>query len=193
MKKNYLFIVLMITSIFLSAQTLKPGYYVTPDGVYYRNIEVQADGSIKASISTGYDLYVKESGNLYKGKTTVINGESKPASRVFYLEVISETSIKMYREGETKYTLNLKTTESIAENIDDCALYQKYMDKMEDEPENIQVLAFCANAALQLCDAPDDDTRNTILEITVKSLKGLIPGQPCPCQDVISTANWNKY
>lgn len=176
----------------LVAQNLKPGYYVTDDGMNYRNIEVLNNGTIKASISTGYDIYEKVSENKYKGTITDINGEAKPASREFYLEIVSETSIYLYRAGSNKTLLRFKDTKKILESVDDCTLYKKYMDKMADEPENIQVLAFCANAALQLCNAPDDAARKAILEITVRGLKGLLPDKPCPCSDVIPADSWKK-
>jgi hypothetical protein len=174
------------------AQNLKPGYYVTDDGVNSREITMQSDGTIKASMSVGYDIYERMSGNTYKGKSTFVNGELKPASRVFYLEILSESSIYLYREGQPKTILRLQTTKKILTEAE-CPLHQKYMDKMEDEPQNIQVLAFCANAALQLCNAPDDEARRTILKTTITTLKGLQPGKPCPCSDVIPAAEWNKY
>lgn len=193
MSKSILILALCCIIGSVQAQTLKSGYYVTDDGTQYRNIEVLEDGTIKAGISVGYDLYEKMSGNKYKGKATVIDGVSSTPSKVFYLEVISETSIYLYREGQDKTILRYKDNEEILESLDDCTLYQKYIDKMEDEPDNIPTLSFCANAALQLCNAPDDAARNTILEQTVKSLKVLLPGESCPCSDVIPASAWNKY
>lgn len=187
------FIAIFIVPFTLFSQDLKPGYYVTEDGLHSREISLPGDGTIKAAMSVGYDIYSKQSGNTYKGISTFTNGELKSATRVFYLEIVNESSIYLYREGQPKTMLRLQTTKSILPDEVDCPLHQKYMDKMEDEPQNIQVLAFCANAALQLCNAPDDATRRTILQHTVKSLKGLIPGKPCPCKDVIPDAEWNKY
>ncbi len=109
------------------------------------------------------------------------------------MEIISSNSIYLYRDGKNKTKLTLKGIEKVLDEMDDCSLYQKYMDKFESDPGNIQSWTFCANAALQLCNAPNDNARNTILKQTVVTLKAILPGKPCPCSDVIPASAWNKY
>ena len=191
--KQMLIALIVITSVYTSnAQQLKTGYYVTANGQNYRNIEMLSNGTIKASISIGYDIYKKIGTNKYKGITTVENNVPKPASSVFYLEIISDNSIYLYHEGQQKTKLTFKTNEQIVSEIDDCTLYNKYIDKIESNPENMNAWSFCANAALQLCNAPNDEARKEILNKTVMILKAMFPNQKCPCSDVIPSSEWNK-
>ena len=106
--KNFKIIVTVLLSIVLfasaNAQVLKKGYYVTEEGIDHRNISVTSDGTIKASISAGTDYYKKLSGNKYQGfKTVKANGNLHQPKFNFYLEIINDQEIVLYRENQKRY------------------------------------------------------------------------------------------
>ncbi len=73
--------------------------------------------------------------------------------------------------------------------MDDCTLYNKYLELTQTEPDNTQVWTMCATAALQLCNAPNDASRQILFETYVTVLKGMSPDK-CPCSDVIPEGFW---
>jgi hypothetical protein len=193
MRKIILVVCFLCSFYTLPGQVLKSGNYVSEDGMNYRNIEILSNGDIKAGISVGYDLYKKSSNSIYMGVQTVENsGTIRKATYNYYLEIVSDKQIKMYKEGQPKVTLNLKANNAIVTGMTNCNLYDKYMKKMKDDPLNTQVWSLCAAAALQLCNAPSDETRSKLQVYYATSIKGMAPGNSCPCYDVIPNSAWNS-
>ncbi|MDR6764369.1 hypothetical protein J2Y38_004602 [Flavobacterium sp. 2755] len=131
--------------------------------------------------------YVHTNGNTYW------HTEAK-YSQVFYVRVISNTQFYAGKkgQGEGLYTYqggNTKKEEVLLSGIDNCPLYDKYLNLSQTDPIEVQAWTFCGAAALAKCTYTD---YSNYLPPIIRGLKSILENvSKCPCTDVITTQEWN--
>ncbi len=184
------FCVFSVNAIF--AQTLKSGNYTgnsSLNGIenLYTVIVEHKNNTITITEPNRKSQYEHKNGNMY--------WHTEPKySQVFYVKVVSETQFYAGKvgQGEGLYTYqgsNTKEEDVLASGIDNCPLYDKYLNLSQTDPNEVQGWTFCGAAALVKCTYTDYSNYLTPIIRGLKSI--IVDATKCPCTDVITTQEWN--
>lgn len=176
-----------ILSIPAFAQITPPsGPFTSSDGMYTATFEF-GENTITVVEPNKTSVYTKVGENLY-AFTNPTNG------REYKLEVEDETTLLAHgSSGKTYfyYTGDL----NVAANNEDFEKYQavaeKYQEKMESDPDNLQLWVMCAAAAMKR-GTLNKEGFETYARTIILSLRQLVTNPAtCPCDDAIPTTLWN--
>lgn len=186
MKKTILFLILGFSIQTAIAQTLTSGHYSSADLGYTYTVMVEhQDNIITITEPNKVNEYKGSGGNTY------IHTEPKYAH--FYVRVAGSDRYYAGKQGGTEqlFVLSGNSTGSsdVLGGIDNCPLYDKYLDLTSSGDDDAQAWAFCGAAALARCTYSDLED---YLEPIIKALKSIVVDSlTCPCTDVISQSEWN--
>lgn len=167
----------------VQAQSPKPGKYQSADGNYSFSVAVNDDGSLEITEPNKVSVYKKE-GALYR--------HTDPKYSMYLIRVESDTEIYTLKEGNSnEYQFTWIGSDEVS--IDDCPLYEKYLEKAEEGTESeVQAWTFCAAAALAKCNYTEAgfNTQAAAIVMTLKQI--LVNESKCPCEDVIPASIWKN-
>lgn len=175
---------LMCFCLFASAQTLKKGNYTSSDGKY--TVSVEQNGSLISIIEPNKK-------NTYKKANANYFYHADPKYGEFYVRVVSDSKFYSGKTngGENLFTANNSESEETITSADNCPLYDKYLKLSKNDPEETQAWSFCAAAALAKC-TYNPTASVAYVKAIIESLKSILVDQSkCPCEDVITKAEWN--
>jgi len=188
MKKLLLMIIIVFQSNNTMAQTLTSGTYFSSDlGPTYTVNTEQKGNIIIVTEPNRINRYIKSDGNVY------FHSEAKYDH--FYLRVIADNKYFAGKKGGGEQLFTLVglpaiTGETLPSGIDDCPLYEKYLNLSKNDETEIQAWAFCGAAALAKCSYSD---ARSYLEPLIKALKSImVDPLVCPCTDAISQYEWES-
>ena len=181
-------IVLCCCSFSIKAQILTSGNYKSNDLGYAYTVVVEQEGNvITITEPNKVNEYKSSGGNTYY--------HTEPKYAHFYIKVASNTSYYAGKQGGSQQLFNYSgentnENEVLLSGIDDCPLYDKYLNLTQSDDIDAQSWAFCGAAALAKCTYSELDS---YLETIIKSMKSIMENpSKCPCEDVISKTQWNS-
>lgn len=188
MKKIILLIFVVFCINNVIAQTLSSGSYSSSELGYTYTVSVKQEGnSITITEPNRVNLYKNNGGDTY------YHTEQKYAG--FYIRVAGDNKYYTGKQGKNKeylFTFSGENTDSEQDQpsgIDNCPLYDKYLELSKKDHVNTQAWAFCGAAALAKCTYKD---ATGYLKPLIESLKLIIEdASKCPCTDAITQAEWN--
>ena len=169
------------------AQTLSTGNYASSDLGYTYTVSVKHEGNIITITEPNrVNQYKSNGGNTY------YHTEQKYAN--FYVKVASDDKYYVGKQGskEQLFTLsggNTNQEQTLPSGIDNCPLYDKYLQLSKTDHVNTQAWAFCGAAALAKCTYTD---AASYLKPLIEALKSIMDDNAkCPCTEVITQTEWN--
>jgi hypothetical protein len=188
MKMIKLFLlILLVFGITSTAQTLLSGSYSSSDLGNTYTVLAKHEGNTVT-------ITEPNRSNQYRSNGGIIYNHTEQKYSNFYIKVVSENKYLAGKQGakEQMFTYNGNNTnyvEVLPLGIDDCPLYDKYLQLAQTNEIEVQAWAFCGAAALAKCTYSDS---TNYLEPLIKALKSIaVDLYICPCQDVITQAEWN--
>lgn len=190
MKNKSLLVFLMgCITIALPAQVLKPGTYSSSDFGYTYSVVIKHVGnSITNTEPNRTSQYKSNGGNLYH--------HTEPKYAHFYIKVISDEKFYAGKQngGQQLFTFqggNTDAEEVLPSGVDDCPLYNKYLQLSQTDHADAQAWVFCGAAAMAKCTYTDN--LMVYLKPLIIALKGISEdSSQCPCKDVITQTEWNS-
>lgn len=186
-------IVLLLLSFFnvalILAQELNSGTYSSSDLGYTYTVVVKQEGNIITITEPNKVNQYKSSGG-----STYYHMEQKYAQ--FYIKVVPNNKYYAGRQGgnEQLFTFvgsNTDEEEVLPSGIDDCPLYDKYLELSQTDHIDAQAWVFCGAAALAKCTYSAN--LSTYLDPLILALKTIIEDtSKCPCTDAITPSEWNS-
>ena len=189
MKKLILMFFIVFSVNTINAQALKSGNYSSSDMGYTYTVIIKHEGNLITNTEPNRtNQYKSNDGNMY------YHIDSKYAH--FYLKVISDDKFYAGKQGGSQQLFtyqggNTSEEEVLPSGIDDCPLYDKYLNLSQTDHTDAQAWAFCGAAAIAKCTY----TANLMvyLEPLIKALKSIVEDtSKCPCTDVITQNEWNS-
>ena len=187
MKKLILIIFIVFSTNNIIAQTLSTGNYSSSDMGYTYTVIVKHEGNvITLTEPNKVNQYKNTGGNTYY--------HTEPKYSHYYIKVVSNDKYYVGKQGGTEQLFTLSgnnTTESevLLSGIDNCPLYDKYLNLTTNDKDEVQAWAFCGAAALAKCTYTDI---SDYLKPIIKALKSIVVDtSKCPCTDVINQSEWN--
>ncbi|WP_374398602.1 hypothetical protein [Flavobacterium sp.] len=170
------------------AQTLSSGNYSSSDLGYTYTVIVKQEGNvITITEPNRTNQYKSNGGNTY------YHTEQKYSH--FYIKVIADNKYYAGKQGGSQQLFtfsggNTNEEEVLPSGIDDCPLYDKYLDLTTNDHDDAQAWAFCGAAALAKCTYTDV---TPYLKPLIQALKSIVEDtSKCPCTDVITQNEWNS-
>lgn len=192
MKKHVLFLLLLITCIYCRAQIkVIQGPYTSPDGRYTITFKQDLEKRTVTTIEpTGHTtVYDWVTGNEYRYIHT--NGVD------YRIMLLSDKTWSSYHPGlagsANTFTFSGSLTAAATNQnfIDYEKIATKYKEQMTTDPDNIQVYAFCATAALAR-GMYNAEGFAEYCKVIVASLKQIVVDKTkCPCEDAIPKNVWD--
>lgn len=186
MKKTILFLILGFSIQTAIAQTLNSGHYSSSDLGYTYTVMIEHEGNkITITEPNKVNEYKSSGGNTYY--------HTEPKYAHFYIRVAGSDRYYAGKKGGAEQLFVLSGNDDgdagILEGIDNCPLYDKYLNLTAGGDDDAQAWAFCGAAALAKCTYSDLED---YLEPIIKTLKSIVVDQStCPCTDAISQSEWN--
>ena len=189
MKNLILFIIVGLGLSTATAQTLSSGNYSSSDLGYTYTVIVKHEGNI-------ITITEPNRTNQYKsnGGNTYYHTEQKYSH--FYIKVVANNKYYAGKQGGNQQLFtysggNINEEEVLPSGIDDCPLYDKYLNLSQTDHTDAQGWVFCGAAALAKCTYTAD--LMVYLEPLIKALKSIVEDtSKCPCADVITQNEWNS-
>lgn len=187
MKNLLIFIITNIAFSTLTAQTLSPGSYSSSDLGYKYSVNVKHEGNL---------ITITEPNRINEYKTNGGNTYYHTAQKYanFYIKVAGTNKYYAGKDGSTQQLFTYTGSESNAENalpsgIDNCPLYDKYLNLSKTDHVNTQTWSFCGAAALAKCTYTD---ATEYIEPLIKALKSIMEDpSTCPCEKgAITKKEW---
>lgn len=184
MKKIYFYLILL--SVFsVSGQTLIKGNYISADGYYTISISHE-NNEITVTEPNKVSIYKSSYDNKYY--------HTEPKYAEYYIKVTGTKECYKGKKGGEEYLFNYSEEapqEALAEGIENCELYEKYILLSEKNQVNDMIWRMCAAAALVKCTYNEQGVKDYIAH-SVSKLKAILKDpSTCPCTDVISKAIWD--
>lgn len=190
MKNLILLIILGIGLSNVTAQTLSSGSYSSSDLGYTYTVIVKHEGNVITIIEPNRTNHYKSDGG-----NTYYHTEQKYSH--FYIKVIANNKYYAGKQGSNQQlftysggsTSGANEEEVLPSGIDDCPLYDKYLNLTQTDHVDAQAWAFCGAAALAKCTYTDV---RAYLEPIIKAMKSIVEDtSKCPCTDAITQTEWN--
>lgn len=186
-------IILLLLSFFncafIIAQELNSGTYSSSDLGYTYTVVVRQEGNtITITEPNRTNQYNGSGGNTY------YHSEQKYAH--FYIKVIANNKYYAVKQGGDEHLFtfvgnNTDEDEVLPSGIDDCPVYDKYLDLSQTDHVDAQAWVFCGAAALAKCTYSAN--LNTYLDPLILALKSVVEDtSKCPCTDAITPSEWNS-
>lgn len=151
-----------------------------------------------------YSVIVKQEGNIitltepnkvnqYKSTGGNTFYHTEPKYSHYYIKIISDNKYNVGKQGGTEQLFSLSgnntNSEVLSTGLDNCPLYDKYLNLTTNDQDDVQAWAFCGAAALAKC---SNSEYTDYLKPIITSLKSIVvDSSKCPCLDVISQSEWN--
>lgn len=188
MKKIYLIFFIAIITNATIAQTLKSGNYSSSDMGYTYTVIIKHEGNVITNTEPNRtNQYKSNGGNMYY--------HIEQNYSHFYLKVISDSKFYAGKQGGSQQLFtyqgdNVVEEEVLPSGVDDCPLYDKYLNLSQTDHKDAQAWVFCGAAAMAKCTY----TSNLMvyLKPLILGLKAIVEDtSQCPCTDVITQSEWN--
>lgn len=185
--KKLILLFFLVFSTNIIAQTLFTGNYSSSDMGYTYTVIVKHEGDvITLTEPNKVNQYKNTRGNFYY--------HTEPKYSNYYIKVVSANKYYVGKQGgnEQLFTLsgnNTVESEVLATGIDNCPLYDKYLNLTTSDENEVQAWAFCGAAALAKCTYTDVTDYIKPIIVALKSI--LVDASTCPCTDVIKQNEWN--
>lgn len=178
----------MLVSGEVSAQTLKSGTYSSSDLGYTYTVVVKQEGNVITITEPNRTNYYKSSGG-----NTYYHTESKYAH--FYIQISGNDNYYAGKQGGSRQLFtfqgeNTNEDEVLPSGIDDCPLYDKYLNLSQTDHNDAQSWTFCGAAALAKCTYTDVTPYLKPLILALKAI--VVDKSKCPCLDAITQNEWNS-
>lgn len=171
------------------AQELNSGTYSSSDLGYTYTVVIKQEGNIITITEPNkVNQYKSSGGNMY------YHIEQKYAH--FYIKVIDNNQYYAGKQSgkEQLFTFagsNTDEDEALPSGIDDCPIYDIYLERSQTDHTDAQAWVFCAAAALAKCTYSSD--LNIYLDPLILALKYIVEDTSiCPCTDAITPNEWNS-
>jgi len=173
----------------INAQTLKSGNYTSSDIGYAYTVIIKHEGNLITNTEPNRtNQYKSNGGNMFY--------HIEPKYAHFYLKVISDNKFYAGKQGGSQQLFtyqdgNTSEEEVLPSGIDNCPLYDKYLNLSQTDHTDSQAWVFCGAAAIAKCTY----TSNLMvyLEPLIRALKSIVEDtSKCPCTDVITQNEWNS-
>lgn len=182
MKCTILSLCLIFTCLFCFGQ--KDGTYVSDMGVSCRISKVDPN-TLMVESGGRSDSYKRSTGSVFNCTT--------PKYAQYRMKVESDTKVYAYQEGSPQGVYYIfRDEEALMNAMSDCEITDKYLELIEAEPENVQIWAFCGQAAAVICATVPGRGRDEQLEVIAKTLKLIHTSSSTPCSDAIPQTIWDK-
>ena len=189
MKKLILIFFIVFNMKTINAQTLKSGNYSSSDMGYTYTVIIKHEGNLITNTEPNRtNQYKSNGGNMYY--------HIEPKYAHFYLKVISDNKFYAGKQGGSQQLFTYQDGNTIEEEvlpsgIEDCPLYDKYLNLSHTDHNDAQAWVFCGAAAIAKCTYTDN--LMVYLEPLIRALKSIVEGtSKCPCIDVITQNEWNS-
>lgn len=199
MKLTLLLLLILCVSVLTIAQTkLNPGTYTTADGTYTIDVRYDAKTNTITVVEPNKTSEYTSVGRGEYGFTNPTNG------REYRLAIVDATTLEAFkpgaRESSTKLFHSGGTGES--DGADEGATpeqfeeYQKvakkYLEKMESDPDNAQLWAFCG-ASANARSFMNDDGFKSYAKKAVKAVASIMEDKSSsPCTDAMPAQLWSE-
>lgn len=174
----------------LFSQTLLEGNYSSSDlGMTYTVITKQEGNVITVTEPNRVNQYKSNGGNTYY--------HSEPKYSHFYIRVVANNKYYAGKNGGSEQLFsysgsNTDENEVLPSGIDDCPVYEKYLQLSQTDHNDAQAWVFCGAAALAKCTYSDP---KPYLNPLIQGLKVIVSDAnvtECPCKDAITVQEWNS-
>lgn len=175
----------LLTTSPLFSQTLKSGNYVSSDRFYSVSVE-QKPGEIILTEPNKVNTYTLRSNGFYY--------HTEEKYQTYYIRPAGDDKFYSGKSGAPEHLFTYSAmNEMNTQGLDDCPIYDKYVEKTEEDPDNVQAWAFCGAVAMAKCTMTEAGVKE-FLRSAVIGLKSIAvnPGV-CPCTDAITPAEWTAY
>ena len=180
-----LLLIMLIATSVCNAQTLVTGNYTSSDGYY--TVAVSQEGN-------EVTLTEPNKVNVYRSNGSNVYYHTEPKYASYYIKVTGEKQYYTGKDGGQEYLFSYSggiSQEELAAGMDNCPLYDKYLEKADEDEVNAQTWTFCGAAALVKCTYTEEGAQQYIAAV-VLTLKSIMDDtSTCPCTDVISESVWD--
>jgi len=189
LKMLFAFFMAFASAVSTAQSKLSDGNYVTSDGFYTITLEFKKDSLV---------VIEPNRRSVYKKIAEKEFSFIHPQNGIDYrIQILDSNKIATFkpatRASQTILGFVGKKEELIEEdNIQYLEIASKYLQKAQEEPDNVQVWSFCSGVASARATYNNDGFRNYAVQ-AIKNLKLIIVDKSkCPCEDAIPKDLWDS-